>query len=62
MDRVWVICCCLLFVVLFAVCEAVECMGCLCTRPEAWLPGSNPDTYIHPDTSITLLEAWWVGV
>lgn len=30
--------------------------------PEAWLPGSDPDKEIQPDTSITLLQAWWVGV
>jgi hypothetical protein len=30
--------------------------------PEAWLPGSDPEKEIQPDTSITLLEAWWVGV
>lgn len=26
--------------------------------PEAWLPGSDPNGEVHPDTSITLLEAW----
>ena len=28
--------------------------------PEAWLPGSDPNGEVHPDTSITLLEAWCV--
>lgn len=26
--------------------------------PEAWLPGSDPNGAVHPDTSVTLLEAW----
>jgi diketogulonate reductase-like aldo/keto reductase len=26
--------------------------------PEAWLPGSDPNGEVHPDTSVTLLEAW----
>lgn len=26
--------------------------------PEAWLPGSEVAGPVHPDTSITLLEAW----
>lgn len=31
--------------------------------PEAWLPSSDMDKGdIHPDTSITLLETWWVGL
>mgnify|MGYP001807013722 CR=1 FL=1 len=31
--------------------------------PEAWLPSSDMDKgNIHPDTSITLLETWWVGL
>lgn len=28
--------------------------------PEAWLPGSDPNGEVHPDTSVTLLEAWCV--
>jgi diketogulonate reductase-like aldo/keto reductase len=26
--------------------------------PEAWLPGSDPTGEVHPDTSVTLMEAW----
>ena len=26
--------------------------------PEAWLPGSDPNGEVHPDNTVTLLQAW----